>query len=382
MGDAVGLTRELVRIDSRNPSLVAGAPGEAATANCLRAVLDAWGGRVELQTVAPGRANVIARFGPGSSGRTLLFNGHMDVVGTDGMLHAPWSAEERDGRIFGRGSSDMKAGLAAMCAAAARAATHIAGEVIIAAVVDEEYASIGTRALVDSGTRADAAVVTEPTRLAIMPAHKGFAWFEVATHGRAAHGSRWELGVDAIALMGRVLTELERYDRNVLAARSHPLLGRASLHASTIEGGVGMSTYPERCVLKLERRTLPGETPESVEEEIVNCCRAALAGDAPPADVKAFLSAPPRDVATDAPIVVALEDACAAAGVQRTIQGMSAWTDAALLNEAGIPAVCFGPGDISLAHAAEEFVEISEIERAADVLARLAVSWCGQGGRQ
>lgn len=373
-GDAVALTSELVRVDSRNPSLVPGAPGESRVAELLADTLSAWGGRVSLQQVADGRANVVARFGrPG--GRSLLFNGHLDVVGTEGMAHDAWSAETRGGRMYGRGSSDMKAGIAAMCAAAARAAERLHGEVIVAAVIDEEYASIGTRALVDSGIRADAAIVTEPTRLAIMPAHKGFAWFEIETHGRAAHGSRWELGVDAIGLMGRVLTELGRHNDHELAGRSHPLLGRASMHASTIEGGVGMSTYPEHCLLRVERRTLPGESPTSVNDEIIACCRRAL-GDSG-FNVKLFLSAPPSDVAVDAPVVRALEQACRDSGVQPMIEGMSAWTDAALLNDAGIPAVCFGPGDISLAHAAEEFVEISEIERAADVLERFALDWCG-----
>lgn len=375
LGDAVALTRELVRIDSRNPSLVAGAPGESGAAALLRDVLTSWGARVSLQEVSSGRANVIARFGAArGGGRSLLYNGHLDVVGTDGMVHEPWSAQIREGRIYGRGSSDMKAGIAAMCAAAARASDRLQGELTIAAVIDEEYASIGTRALIDAGERADAAVVTEPTRLAIMPAHKGFAWFEIETHGRAAHGSRWELGVDAIALMGRILGELDRYNDNDLASRSHPLLGRASMHASTIEGGAGMSTYPERCLLRVERRTLPGESQGGLHEEIIECCRRAVPGAE--FDVRGFLSAPPSDVDVNAPLVLALEQACSNAGIRPAIEGMSAWTDAALLNDAGIPAVCFGPGDISLAHAAEEFVEISEIERATDVLERLALSWC------
>jgi acetylornithine deacetylase len=377
-GDAVALTRELVRIDSRNPSLVPGAPGESAAAGLLCDVLTDWGGRVSLQPVENGRANVIARFGAGG-GRSLLFNGHLDVVGVEAMVHEPWSAEQRGGRIYGRGSSDMKAGIAAMCAAAARAGGELAGEVILTAVVDEEYASIGTRALVASGIRADAAIVTEPTRLAIMPAHKGFAWFEIEVHGRAAHGSRWELGVDAIALMGRVLGELDRFNEGELARRTHALLGRASMHASTIEGGVGMSTYPERCTLRVERRTLPGEHPEQVRAEIADCCRRALGEPGARWDSHMFLSAPPSDVATDAPVVRALAAASRDAGVPPVIEGMSAWTDAALLNEAGIPAVCFGPGDISLAHAAEEFVEMDEIERATDILTRLARSWCADG---
>ena len=199
-GDAVALTRELVRIDSRNPSVAPGGPGELAVARALCDVLESWGFRVQLQEALPGRPNVIARVGDSRAGaRRLMFNGHLDVVGVDGMIHDPWDGPRRDGRIYGRGSSDMKAGVAAMCAAAARAASAgVEGEIIVTAVIDEEWESAGTRALVDAGIRADAAIITEPTGLAVMPAHLGFVWLDVVTHGRASHGSRWDLGIDAI----------------------------------------------------------------------------------------------------------------------------------------------------------------------------------------
>jgi acetylornithine deacetylase len=379
-GDAVTLTRELVRVDSRNPSLVAGGPGEGAVARALAAVLTTWGLRVELRDAAPGRPNVIARAGR-AGGRSLMFNGHLDVVGVDGMVHEPWGAEERGGRIYGRGSSDMKAGVAAMCAAAARVAADLDGEVIVAAVVDEEYESIGTRALVEAGLRADAAIVTEPTRLAIMPAHLGFAWIDVTTHGRAAHGSRWDLGVDAIRHAGLVLAELDRMDTELLPARGHPLLGRPSVHASLIEGGTGMSTYPDRCTLRIERRTIPGEDAARVRGEIETACRRAAQGRPNfRADVDVTFAQAPSDVAVDAPIVAALSTALRSCGEPSRIEGMTAWTDAALLNAAGIPAICFGPGDITLAHAAEEYVSVDEIERATKVLAQLAHQWCGGRG--
>ena len=380
VGDAVALTRELVRVDSRNPSLVPGGPGEHDVARTLADVLTAWGLRVELREAAPGRPNVIARAGkPG--GRTLMFNGHLDVVGVDGMIHPPWDAAERNGSIYGRGSSDMKAGVAAMCAAAARIAADLDGEVIVTAVVDEEYESIGTRALVDDGLRADAAIVTEPTRLAIMPAHLGFVWIDVTTHGRAAHGSRWDLGVDAIRHAGLVLAELDRMDSTLLPTRGHPLLGRPSVHASLIEGGTGMSTYPDRCVLRIERRTIPGEDAEQVRREIDDACRRAANGRPNfRADVALTFAQAPSDVSPDAPIVTALSTALRSCAEESRVEGMSAWTDAALLNAAGIPAICFGPGDITLAHAAEEYVSIGEIERATSVLAQLAHQWCGGRG--
>jgi acetylornithine deacetylase len=380
VGDAVALTRELVSVDSRNPSLVPGGPGERAVARTLAEVISAWGLRVELRDAAPGRPNVIARAGkPGN--RTLMFNGHLDVVSVDGMIHPAWDATERNGSIYGRGSSDMKGGVAAMCAAAARVAGVLDGEVIVTAVVDEEYESIGTRALVDGGLRADAAIVTEPTRLAIMPAHLGFVWIDITTHGRAAHGSRWDLGVDAIRHAGLVLAELDRMDSEVLPARRHSLLGRPSVHASLIEGGSGMSTYPDRCTLRIERRTIPGENAEQVRQEIEELCKR-VAGGRPNfrAEVAVTFAQAPSDVATDAPIVTALSTALHSCGEGSPIEGMTAWTDAALLNAAGIPAICFGPGDISLAHAAEEYVSIAEIERATKVLAQLAHQWCGGRG--
>jgi len=378
--DAVALTRELVRIDSRNPSLVSGAPGEAHVARVLAEILGDWGFRVEVLDAAPGRPNVVARVGqPGA--RSLMFNGHLDVVGIDGMTHPAWGGESarESGRIYGRGSSDMKAGVAAMCAAAARAAdSALEGEIVVTAVADEEYESIGTRSLLERGVRADAAIVTEPTRLAIMPAHLGFVWIDITTHGRAAHGSRWDLGIDAIRHAGLVLAELDRIDSDELPKRSHSLLGRPSVHASLIDGGTGMSTYPDRCTIRIERRTIPGETPENVRRELVDAC-ARVASHRPSvrADVAITFSQLPSDVAVDAPIVRALGDAIRDRGENVRVEGMTAWTDAALLNAAGIPAICFGPGDIGLAHAAEEYVMIDEIERATDILAQLAVHWCG-----
>jgi acetylornithine deacetylase len=377
-GDAVALTRELVRIDSRNPSLVPNGPGEHAVATALADILQSWGFRVEMIDAASGRPNVVARVGPGQpNARTLMFNGHIDVVGVDGMVHDAWAAEEKDGRMYGRGSADMKSGVAAMCAAAARAIDQAPDvEIVIAAVVDEEYESAGTRDLVARGIRADAAIVTEPTRLSIMPAHLGFVWVDVTTHGRAAHGSRWEIGVDAIRHAGLFLAELDRIDAEELPKRGHSLLGRPSVHASLIEGGTGMSTYPDRCVVRIERRTIPGETPAQVVAELeAACARVAARRPTFRADVTMTFAQEPSDVAVDAPIVKALESALGESEEPVRVEGMSAWTDAALLNAAGIPAICFGPGDIALAHSAEEWVPVDEIERATKVLTRLAVQW-------
>ena len=376
-GDAVALARALIKIDSRNPTLVRDAPGERACAITLATLLDDWGFSVKLQEELPDRPNVIARIGP-SDAPALMLNGHLDIVGVDGMVHDPFAAELRDGRIYGRGSADMKSGIAAMCAAALHAADSDARrQIIITAVADEEYESLGMRALIDGGIRAEVAIITEPTRLAICPAHRGFVWIDVSFRGRAAHGSRYDIGVDAITHAGLVLAELEKLERTREQGKRHRLLGRGSLHASTIHGGVGMSTYPEDCVLSIERRTLPGETAEDAMREIENACAAVRARD-PRLDARITqtTSQLPSDVSTDAPIVQRLMRALATEGVATKIEGMSAWTDAALLNAAGIPTVCFGPGDIALAHAAEEFVPIAEIETATRVLGRVVKDWC------
>jgi acetylornithine deacetylase len=210
-----------------------------------------------------------------------------------------------------------------------------------------------------------------------MPAHKGFVWMEVRVTGKAAHGSRWEIGVDAIRHAGLLLAELDRVDAEELPRRSHGLLGRPSLHAGGISGGQGISTYPDACVLTVERRTIPGEKPDDALRELRAACarvRAKVANFS--AEVTMSFAQPPSDVAVDAPVVRALSDVLRGRQLETKPAGMSAWTDAALLNAAGIPAICFGPGDMGLAHAAEEYIESREVEQAADILESFALTWC------
>ena len=386
VGDAVALARELVRVDSRNPSLAPGARGEADVAAVLARILEAWGFTVEMRDAAPGRPNVVGRIGSAAGGRSLMLNGHLDTVGTDGMTHDPFDPIVRDDVLHGRGACDMKSGVAAMCAAAARAGrSGLGGEVIVAAVIDEELESLGTRALLEHGVRADAAIVTEPTRLSVMPAHRGFVWMELRIAGRAAHGSRYDIGIDAIRHAGLVLAELDRVDADVLPARTHPLLGRGSLHASTIKGGTAWSIYPDACAVTVERRTLPGETADDAVNELQAACARvneglARHGRSLEYEVLRQFSQVGSEVSVDAPIVRALSGALEGAGAPVRIEGASYWTDMALLNEAGIPSICYGPGDIALAHGAEEWIPLGEVRQAADVMERLIVEWCGAQG--
>jgi acetylornithine deacetylase len=379
MDPVVQLLRKLVAIDSVNPSLVPGAAGEGAIALAIADHLRTIGLEVELQEVAPGRPNVIGVLEGRASGPSLMFCGHIDTVGVEGM-RAPFDPLERDGRLYGRGSQDMKGGVAAMIDAVRVIAGEglAAGRLIVACVVDEEYASIGADALV-SRWRADAAVVTEPTDMRIAIGHKGFAWFEIETRGRAAHGSRPRDGRDAIMRMGRVLHALEQLDRRLQARPAHPLLGTASLHASIITGGRELSSYPDRCTLKLERRTVPGETDAIVLSEIESIL-AALRRDDPDfeATLTPLFARPPYELEPIHALPVRLDGVLSAlAGGPRDdhLIGMSFWTDAAVLGDAGIPSVLFGPGGAGL-HSTEEFVEIGDVLRCRDVLALLARDWC------
>jgi len=373
-GDPVSLARCLIGIPSVNPALAAGGAGERPIAERCAAWLEGWGFATRVDEVAVGRCNVVAtREG---TGPTLLLNGHLDTVGVEGMTVAPYAAEVRDGRLYGRGSCDMKGGLASLLAAARRLArSGPAPPLVVALTADEEHASLGMAALVDSGVRADLAVVCEPTRLSVMPAHKGFVWVRASFRGRAAHGSRPELGIDAIRHAALFLTALDPLAGELDARPAHPLLGCGSLHAGTIRGGTAESVYPERCELLLERRTLPGEGPEAVVAELSRVLSEVKAREgALDARLEVTLERPGTEVPVDSALVSGLLEAGAAHGVPRVVEGMTAWVDAAFLNEAGIPAVCYGPGDIAQAHSADEWIAVGEIERCADVLETFARS--------
>ena len=376
MDPAVALLRELVAIDSVNPSLVPGAAGEAQIAQAIAARFRRIGLDVEMQQVEPGRSNVIGVLEGRGRGRSLMFCGHVDTVGVDGMK-APFDPVERDGRLYGRGAQDMKGGVAAMIDAARLVAAEglPAGRLIVAAVVDEEYASLGADALV-TRWRADGAVVTEPTDMRIAIGHKGFAWFEIETRGRAAHGSRPREGRDAILRMGRVLRELEQLDRRLQAAAPHPLMGTASLHASLIDGGRELSSYPDRCTLKLERRTVSGETDADVARELEKILARLRAADREfEARLAPMFSRPSYEIPPDHELPVALKAAIGPGANQTDFVGMSFWTDAAVLGSAGIPSVLFGPGGAGL-HSVEEYVELEDVLRCRDALAALARGWC------
>lgn len=375
MDPAISLLRDLVAIDSVNPSLVAGAAGEAAIAARIADELRAIGLDVDIQEVRPGRPNVIGLLEASQPGRALMYCGHVDTVSVEGM-DRPFDPVEQDGRLYGRGAQDMKGGVAAMIDAARAVAGRLTrGKLIVAAVVDEEYASIGADALVTQW-HAQAAVVTEPTDLQIAVGHKGFSWVAIDTRGRAAHGSRPKDGRDAIAYMGRVLARLDELDRDLQARPPHPILGTGSLHASLIAGGREWSSYPDRCSLKMERRTTVGEAGEVALDEVL-AILSDLRREDPgfEADARLVFSRPPYEIPSDHELVRTLAGILRARGQSDVVSGMSFWTDAAILGHAGIPSLLFGPGGAGL-HGTDEYVRVDDVTACRDALADLALAFC------
>lgn len=377
MDAALTLLNDLIAIDSVNPSLVPGARGEAAIARALAGAMQAAGLEVHVQEVAAGRPNVVGVLEGRAPGRSLMFCGHIDTVGVEGMAQ-PFVPTSRDGRITGRGSQDMKSGVAAMVDAARvlqQSGGLAQGRLVVACVVDEEHASIGADALVTQW-RADGAVVTEPTDLQIAVAHKGFEWVEVETHGVAAHGSRPRDGRDAIRMMGHVLTALDALDAALQGGASHHLLGTASLHASLISGGRELSSYPDRCLLQLERRTIPGEVRGCAADELAHIL-AQLASAFPQfrASSREMFTRSPYEIADDHLLVQSTAEAAASAGVATGVTGMSFWTDASVLGDAGIPSLLFGPTGAGL-HGLDEWVDARSVCQCRDALVALARGWC------
>ncbi|MGB9245362.1 MAG: M20/M25/M40 family metallo-hydrolase [Candidatus Acidiferrales bacterium] len=304
---------------------------------------------------------------------------HIDTVGA-GDMPDPFTPRECEGRLYGRGALDIKSGVAAMCAAAIAAgdAGTIQKPLLIAAVVDEECDSIGTEALLKRYT-ADAAIVIEPTDLRLTIAHKGYAWFEIVTHGRAAHGSLPSEGRDAIRMMGRVLNILDALDRKLASLTPHPLLGHRSLHASVIRGGQELSSYPAECRLQLERRMLPEESAGEFEVELRSLV-AGLAARDPDfrATVRGLGSRPAYEIERGAPIVQLVSNAIRkilGPSAAEQFVGMAAWTDTALLAQAGIPGIVFGPTGRGL-HGKEEYVELDSVVQCGEILLEAIGSAC------
>ncbi len=376
---------DLVAIPSVNPSLTPEGQGEAEIGAYVADQCRMLGLEVATHETEPGRVSVVGTLAKGnggnpSSGRSLMLNAHYDTVAVDGMT-APYDPQLRNGRLYGRGAYDMKGSLAA-CLGALKvlrdSGTELAGDLLVAAVADEEYASIGTAEVIRHHP-VDGAIVTEPTDLKLCRAHKGFTWIEVETLGRAAHGSQYNIGIDANLRMGRVLNELSGLEEQLRSTREkHPLLGAPSLHAAILQGGTGLSTYCENCVLQIERRTIPGETEEQIETEI-HSILDRISMESPDFEVtsRVLLAREPFEVGAEAPIVKATEHAIEAVlGQPPEHVGENPWMDSALLASAGVDTVVLGPGGAG-AHSLDEWVDLDSLYSLAAILAETAVSYCG-----
>lgn len=370
--------RDLVRIESVNPQLVPGGSGEQTIARYVADYLGGAGLEARVEEVSPGRWNAVGILRGQGDGKSLMLNGHLDTVGVENMSE-PFSARIENGRLYGRGAQDMKGGVAAALIAAATLAKQppLKGDLVVAGVADEEYMSAGTRALLEN-VRTDAAIVMEPTNLEVATAHKGFVWAKVETQGRAAHGSRPQEGIDAIALMGRLLGEIEGLQEKLSSGAGHPLLGCGSVHAALISGGQELSSYPEQCRLNLERRLIPGEGASTFERELREIVSSLESQDSRfRAHIEMGYSASALETVRESSIAqVLLGCAQKVVGPSAHFGAQTFWTDAALLNDAGIPSVLFGPGGEGL-HSTTEFVRLEEVKLCAETLAECARNYCG-----
>jgi acetylornithine deacetylase len=369
--DVVELLTELVAIDSTNPALSPDGAGEREIAAFVAAWLNDRGvGAERSPTGAHLRPNVLARIEGRRRGPTLLLNAHLDTVGVDGMEH-PFAPTVIGDRLYGRGSLDTKGGLAAaMVAIVELSHDPPPGAVVLAAVADEEHASIGTEALLGR-IEAAGAIVYEPTDLSVLVSHKGFMWVDIEVTGVAAHGSRPDIGVDANVGAALVVTRLMALS-DVLARHAHPLLRPQSLHVGRLAGGQERSSYARSCIASIEVRTHPSTHPAEIME-LIEAQLDRVRAEQPRLTIRSDLvmSRPGLDGDATSPVATAL--ASAVSEVLRTpatIGGHDGWMDAALLARAGIPSVVFGPAGEGL-HGLDEWVDLPSVDacRRATVLA-------------
>ena len=368
---------DLVRINSVNSSYEGG-PGEREIATFVRRFFEQRGIEVWEQEVFPNRPNVIARLRGRDSSRCVVLEAHTDTVSVKGMTIPPFEPRIGDVKMFGRGSCDTKAGLATMMHAIAslkEAGVTPPCDVLLAAVVDEEFSYRGVVKLCE-GLKADAAIVAEPTEMRCVIATKGALRWRILVHGKAAHSSKPQLGVNAINHMARVILDLEE-DARRLAAKPHPLLGPATCNVGVIHGGVQVNFVPDECVIEVDRRLLPGECTDDVlrhYQSILDALKSRFP------DLNVEMEAPmltdeALETPGDANVVRTASAVLRDLGLNGEPCGVPFGCDASKLSRAGIPSIVFGPGSIDRAHAADEYVELDQVERALEFYRRFLTTF-------
>jgi acetylornithine deacetylase len=385
MVETTRLLRDLVATPSINPM---GRPlsGPDIFEHRVTAYLESFfrdlGVRHERQPVAPLRDNIVAFHEPPGATWTLVLEAHQDTVPTDHMTIDPFGAAITGGRLSGRGSCDIKGGMAAMLATFGRLVRERpspCARVVMACTVDEEHTFLGVQRLVQNNLGGGVAgpvhaVVAEPTRLDIVHAHKGAVRWTLRTAGRSCHSSRPELGVNAIYHMAALLSLTEQYAAKLRDSRSHPLLGPATLSVGRIEGGTSVNTVPDRCQVEVDRRTLPGESADAVRQEFEAHLRQNAPGHIDFSCSEVWLNCPALGPERSGELAARLGQAIDSVRGQHRIMPVPYGTDASTLAEAGIASVVFGPGNIDQAHTCDEWVDLAEVETASEILYRLAVS--------
>ena len=369
---------DLVKINSVNPHLEKGGQGETEIGNYIHRLLRSFGFESAIDQISPVRVNVIGNWKGRGKGKSLIINAHMDTVGVVGMGE-PFSPIIQDGKLYGRGSYDMKGSIAAMLGMAKSIAENqhkLAGDLILTFVADEEFESVGTQHLLHH-VNSDACIVTEPTDLNICLAHRGFGVYEITTQGKIAHGGQHQIGIDANMQMGLVLNELNNLSKQLNHKHKHPLCGEASLHVPLIKGGQSLFIYAGQCTIQVERRTIPGEEEIHVYDEIFKILQKLEAADSKfKASMKQLIWRNPYEINSEADIVKSLQRNMKSSNPTNFI-GHTWWEDAALFGEAGIKTVIIGPKGGGI-HQQEEWVDLSSVHDLSAILLQTTLDFCNQ----
>jgi len=372
--------QKLVQINSVNPSLEKSGGGEEEIARFIASELDAMGIKHVIDEIEPGRVNVTGKIPGAGGGKSLILNAHMDTVGVAGM-DSPFSGAIKDGKLYGRGSYDMKGSIAAILSTARHLVEkkqQLKGGLILSFVADEEYESLGANHFVKN-YKGDAAIVTEPTGLDICLAHRGFGIFKISTQGKTAHGGNHRLGDDANTKMGLLLAELYASSKQLPMQKKHPLCGEASIHVPLIKGGKSLFIYSNECTIHVERRTIPGEAKQAVTDELNRIIKKLEAEDTNfRASNECVLWRNPYEIDPGKEIVKQLTGATENV-LERPARftGHTWWEDSAIFGKAGIETVIIGPKGGGI-HEETEWVEIDSVIELSEILYHTAINYCGK----